>query len=149
MDVSTVADAAVSFLLAYLRRIGGLVADRAADTIADGALPLAARLHRMLRRAWRGTDHEAALDATEDAPADAPREDLAGAVRELLRADPSAADELTGILREAGWLDGPGVAVGTVEGAAAFGGDVTVHGTYAAGRDVVVGRPDSGETSQR
>ncbi|GAA4208822.1 hypothetical protein [Actinocatenispora rupis] len=148
MDPGTLADTAVSFLHAYLQRIGGLVADRAAQTIADGVLPLASRLHRVLRRALRGTDHEAALDATEDSPEAPPAADLVTAVREVVEADPATAAELADILREAGWLDAPAAGIGHVEGAAAVGGNVTIRGRYAAGRDVVV-RADPEETRDR
>ncbi len=108
MDLQGIADAAVTLLVGYLKQVGGLVGDRAADSIAENAVPFASRLHLRLRRRLRGREaDEIRLDDVEERPDDQTGQtELAATLRGLLAEDPGFAEEVTQLLKNAGYLPG-------------------------------------------
>lgn len=141
MDPVTLAAAALAVLRPLLGKFTDAAASKAADKAVDGAGSGAAALYRAVRRRMGGEPyHEAILQGAEDQPDDEDRVDTLGrTLAAILKADPDFADAIADLVRQA-----PAQNINVTDSGAVAGGNVTISGTNAAGRDLIIGDVDRG-----
>jgi hypothetical protein len=140
MDPITLAGAAVSLLAPYLSQLAGKVIDRAGDQLAEAALPAVKRVYEEVKARLQPTSYAGnQLQGVEEKP-DSPgrQQALQGALVEVLEEDKRFAAKLERLVTEAQEVAGWHAEVGTVEGTAAFGGNVNQRAEYLAGRDMTI-----------
>jgi hypothetical protein len=140
MDPITLAGAAVSLLAPYLSQSAGKVIDKAGDQLAEGALPAVKRVYDAVKARLRpGSYAGNQLQGVEEKPDSQGRQQaLQSALAEVLEEDQGFAAQLEQLVTQARQAAGWHAQVGTVEGTAAFGGDVHQRAEYLAGRDMTV-----------
>lgn len=149
MDPMTLASAAVGMLGPFLAKLAESGMAKAGENMADAAGERLGALYNAVKSRFSGdTYQEAVLRGAEDRPDNPTRLNaLEGVLAEVLEADPDFADTLSRLLDAA---QAAGVqALRVSDSGAVAGGDVTMRGTYVAGRDLHIGtdgqsRPPAG-----
>jgi hypothetical protein len=141
MDPGTLAMLAVQALVPFFKQVGERAVGRVAEGLGDAVLDRAQRLYERVKRALAGDPaDEALVEGVRAAPDDPDRQEfLQRRLARLLERDPELAAEierLVGEVRQAG-----GVQMAVTDSGAVAGGNVTIEGDYAAGRDLTINSP--------
>jgi hypothetical protein len=140
VDPITLAGAAVGLLASYLGQLAGKVIDKASDQLAESAMPAVRRVYEAVKFRLRpGSYAGNQLQGVEEKPESRGRQQaLQGALAEVLEADKGFAEQLERLVTQARAAAGWHAEVDTIEGTAAFGGDVHQQAEYLAGRDMTI-----------
>ena len=137
MDPATIAMASVNLVVAYVSRHHDELVDRVGDAVVDRLGALYGWVRDHLRPEPNGG---AALDNLEQAPDDARRQGAVEfALTQLLDQNTALMQELASLVDEVEEATPAGVRI-TQSGAVAVGGNVSLEGTYVAGRDLSIGQ---------
>jgi hypothetical protein len=139
MDPVTIATAAVSLLLPFFKSVGGQLAQRVGQDLGDAARRTVNRLYDTIRARVAGDRFATeALASVAQQPDDQRGQGaLQYALTHIVAADPAFGQALAALIEEAG-AAGANVVDIHDAGAVAVGGDVTMHGTQVAGRDMTI-----------
>jgi hypothetical protein len=139
MDSWSLAAAAVGLLVGYFKQVGGKVTERAAEAMADAAVPKLKALYERIRGRFAPDTYEGALlKGFEEQPEDADRQQgLEAALAKSAQQEPEFAADLQRLVAEAETAGG--LHITASEGGVVAGRDVHLRGRYVAGRDMSVG----------
>jgi hypothetical protein len=145
-DPTVLAPQALPLLVTYLHHLGGRLADRVARDLDDLVVGKLTALYERVKAKVTGDSFAGqALERLEQEPEN-PRRQLAfeDALAEVVQGDPSFAAALAGLLQDTRRAAGPTLARIEESGATSIHGDLTLDGTYVAGRDLHIGEQQLG-----
>jgi hypothetical protein len=139
MDPTMLAAAAMGLLGPFLNKISEGSLARAGETLADAAFDQLSKLHQAIKQRFCEDPYdEALLRGVADRPDSTTRlRTLEGRLGELLEEDPEFAATVARLLDEAETAGAR--TIQAVDSGAVAGGNVTMDGTYIAGRDMHIG----------